>query len=170
MPKPSKSRKESPRARTAKGTPTSKPAKKARRGAASKGAASKKVNGGGQAVQDVDDPFAGADTFYPPCLDCSNRRASDEGRYPSGLGRPARSPAGQSSRPIPSIRMRRGCRSDDLIRPGAVPTGGKRDQDDHQWDWAERKRGEARSLSDQAHRQSTKTATSASGRQHRLGY
>ena len=45
MPKPSKSRKESPRARTAKGTPTRKPAKKARRGAASKGAASKKVNG-----------------------------------------------------------------------------------------------------------------------------
>ena len=40
MPKPSKSRKESPRARTAKGTPTRKPAKKARRGAASK-----KVNG-----------------------------------------------------------------------------------------------------------------------------
>ncbi len=45
MPKPSKSRKESPRARTARGTPTRKPAKKARRGAASKGAASKKVNG-----------------------------------------------------------------------------------------------------------------------------
>ncbi len=45
MPKPSKSRKESPRARTAKGTPTRKPAKRARRGAASKGAASKKVNG-----------------------------------------------------------------------------------------------------------------------------
>ncbi len=45
MPKPSKSRKESPRARTAKGTLTRKPAKKARRGAASKGAASKKVNG-----------------------------------------------------------------------------------------------------------------------------
>ena len=45
MPKPSKSRKESPRARTAKGTPTRKPAKKARRGAVSKGAASKKVNG-----------------------------------------------------------------------------------------------------------------------------
>ncbi len=40
MPKPSKSRKESPRARSAKGTPTRKPAKKARRGAASK-----KVNG-----------------------------------------------------------------------------------------------------------------------------
>ncbi len=36
MPKPSKSRKESPRARTTKGTPTRKPAKKARRGAASK--------------------------------------------------------------------------------------------------------------------------------------
>ncbi len=45
MPKPSKSRKESPRARTAKGTPTRKPAKKARRGAVSKGAASEKVNG-----------------------------------------------------------------------------------------------------------------------------
>ncbi len=50
MPKPSKSRKDSPRALTAKGTPTRKPAKKARRGAASKGAASKgaaskKVNG-----------------------------------------------------------------------------------------------------------------------------
>ncbi len=41
MPKPSKSRKGSPRARTAKGTPTRKSAKKARRGAASK-----KVNGG----------------------------------------------------------------------------------------------------------------------------
>ncbi len=40
MPKPSKSRKESPRARTAKGTPTRKSAKKARRGGASK-----KVNG-----------------------------------------------------------------------------------------------------------------------------
>ena len=40
MPKPSKSRKDSPRARTAKGTPTRKPTKKARRGAASK-----KVNG-----------------------------------------------------------------------------------------------------------------------------
>ncbi len=40
MPKPSKSRKDSPRARTAKGTPTRKPAKKACRGAASK-----KVNG-----------------------------------------------------------------------------------------------------------------------------
>ncbi len=40
MPKTSKSHKESPRARTAKGTPTRKPAKKARRGAASK-----KVNG-----------------------------------------------------------------------------------------------------------------------------
>ncbi len=40
MSKPSKSRKESPRARTAKGSPTRKPAKKARRGAASK-----KVNG-----------------------------------------------------------------------------------------------------------------------------
>ncbi len=40
MPKPSKTRKESPRTRTAKGTPTRKPAKKARRGAASK-----KVNG-----------------------------------------------------------------------------------------------------------------------------
>ncbi len=44
-PKPTKSRKESPRARTPKGTPTRKPAKRARRGAASKGAASKKVNG-----------------------------------------------------------------------------------------------------------------------------
>ncbi len=41
MSKPSKSLKESPRARTAKGTPTRKPAKKARRGAAFK-----KVNGG----------------------------------------------------------------------------------------------------------------------------
>ncbi len=40
MSKPSKTRKESPRARTAKGTPTRKPAKKARRGAASE-----KVNG-----------------------------------------------------------------------------------------------------------------------------
>ena len=40
MPKPSKTRKDSPRARTAKGTPTRKPTKKARRGAASK-----KVNG-----------------------------------------------------------------------------------------------------------------------------
>ncbi len=40
MSKPSKSRKESPRARSAKGTPTRKPAKKTRRGAASK-----KVNG-----------------------------------------------------------------------------------------------------------------------------
>ena len=40
MPKPSKSRKDSPRTRTAKGTPTRKPAKKARRGAASE-----KVNG-----------------------------------------------------------------------------------------------------------------------------
>ncbi len=39
--KPSKSRKDSPRARTAKGTPTRKPAKKAHRGATSK-----KVNGG----------------------------------------------------------------------------------------------------------------------------
>ncbi len=45
MPKPSKSRKESPRARTAKGTPIGKPMKKARRGVASKGAASKKVSG-----------------------------------------------------------------------------------------------------------------------------
>ncbi len=45
MPKTSKSRKDSPRTRSAKGTPTRKPAKKARRGAASKGAASKKVNG-----------------------------------------------------------------------------------------------------------------------------
>ena len=35
MSKPSKSRKESPRTRTAKGTPTRKPAKKARRSAAS---------------------------------------------------------------------------------------------------------------------------------------
>ena len=41
MPKPSKSRKESPRTRTAKGTPTRKPATRARRSAASK-----KVNGG----------------------------------------------------------------------------------------------------------------------------
>ena len=40
MPKPSKSRKDSSRARIAKGTPTRKPAKKARRGAASE-----KVNG-----------------------------------------------------------------------------------------------------------------------------
>ncbi len=40
MPKPSKSRKDSPRARIAKGPPTRKPAKKARRGAASE-----KVNG-----------------------------------------------------------------------------------------------------------------------------
>ncbi len=40
MSKPSKTRKDSPRARTAKGTPTRKPVKKARRGAASK-----KVNG-----------------------------------------------------------------------------------------------------------------------------
>ena len=40
MPKPSKTRKESPRARTANGTLTRKPTKKARRGAASK-----KVNG-----------------------------------------------------------------------------------------------------------------------------
>ncbi len=40
MSKPSKTRKDSPRARSAKGTPTRKPAKKARRGAASK-----KVNG-----------------------------------------------------------------------------------------------------------------------------
>ena len=40
MPKTSKSHKDSPRARTAKGTPTRKPAKKARRGAASE-----KVNG-----------------------------------------------------------------------------------------------------------------------------
>ena len=40
MPKPSKSRKDSPRARTAKGTPTRKPAKKAHRGTASR-----KVNG-----------------------------------------------------------------------------------------------------------------------------
>ncbi len=40
MPKLSKTRKDSPRARTAKGTPTRKPAKEARRGAASK-----KVNG-----------------------------------------------------------------------------------------------------------------------------
>ncbi len=45
MSKPSKSRKESPRTRTAKGTPTRKPTKKARRGAVSKGAASKRVNG-----------------------------------------------------------------------------------------------------------------------------
>ncbi len=45
MPKPTKTRKESPRARTAKDTPIRKPAKKARRGAVSKGAASKKVNG-----------------------------------------------------------------------------------------------------------------------------
>ena len=41
MPKLSKTRKDSPRARTAKGTPTRKPATRARRGAASK-----KVNGG----------------------------------------------------------------------------------------------------------------------------
>ncbi len=40
MPKPSKSRKGSPRARTAKGTPIRKPVKEARRGATSK-----KVNG-----------------------------------------------------------------------------------------------------------------------------
>ncbi len=40
MPKPSKTRKDSPRARTDKGTPTRKPATRARRGAASK-----KVNG-----------------------------------------------------------------------------------------------------------------------------
>ncbi len=50
MPKPSKSRKESPRTRTPKGTPTRKPAKKARRGATSNKAHGTASGGTKQAI------------------------------------------------------------------------------------------------------------------------